>query len=654
MSEQLEIVTPLSNVRAGRLREVAISARALPGVVGVASLLFTGCSSRTSFADEKTVDMPTSAGKSDGKDSGLGVGNRAEGGVTSSSLAPASEGDARVESDAAGAPTGQPDTDAGNLHDADAGNNPVGDSGGALSSDSGQEEGAGDSGLGADVEDASVGRTDGGDGGPMDSDCVSDLDIAPTRERFTAYVTSNDYGQTTLWATRSNAPNEAILIHESEYSLTSLQWSPDGRWLAFVQNGGPWASSLGAVDFGSGEPSNVMMVDESAGYEVVGTPRWSPHSSRLAYAESYGSAQLRLSDVSSGVPSAPIAFGMNCPQGAFQEFPCLGAYLQPISMDWAPGGEHLAITVTSQFFTEFATGSAADLFLLQPDAPESVGNLASPFVPSFDPARRGVAEQTFAWSPAGTSVTFSGSFEDGGSVAEAYTFEVSGESATPIKLHPDIEAPHEGVRSPLVWASETTIVFEADINVPSAHELFALDVSDPSMPDFPDPQTLLSASDGSILMFGLSPDRTSVFVVREAVDGDDGLLSVYSYRDAPLTGPRELSTKVERVNGGFRESAQWSADSGLLAFVEREEEQHTLTVVGLPTEGTSCVTSSVDVDTLSQGWHWLKDEASVVFLNAQGVQRLHANGVVVERLSAEPETGQSVVEWAVQPRSGVQ
>jgi WD40 repeat protein len=485
--------------------------------------------------------------------------------------------------------------------------------------------------------------------------CAEGLAIAPPLARWTAYVSMNVYGQTQLWAAKSDAQDEAILLHESEYPLTSLRWSPDGRFLAFVdQDGGLWASSLYLVDFKGNEPAEAIAIDDSGGSEMSGTPTWSPDSTQLAYAEPFNSTELRIIDLSSGSPAAPARFGFNCPQGAYASIPCLGSYLQPLRMEWSPTGKTLALLVVSEFFANFSTGSAADLFLLDNDAPEGDGQLASPFVPSFDPARRGVAPETFVWSPEGSSVAYAGSFEDTSSVAETYAFRLGGEPAMPLKLHIDLGSPNEGTRGRVGWASETVVLFASDLTTPSVHELFSTDVSDPGALGFPSPETLLDASGGSVLTFGLSPDRGSIFVLRKGSESQTAKLSVFAYDGAPLTDALEVSSKVASVGGGFGASAKWSLDSELVGFVEQEGGTSTLTIAGFLADGASCATSSLEVDALTDSWHWLEDESSVVLLDATGVHRLNAGSGSAERLSGDLAEDETIVAWAVQPRGEIE
>jgi hypothetical protein len=511
---------------------------------------------------------------------------------------------------------------------------------GAGAGDAGQQSGGSSNDGGSD------GLAGGGHAGAPAETCGGEL--ARPRTRWTAYVVENDLGQTTLFAAKSGALNAAVPLLEVESPITSLTWSPNGRFLAFVHDQGPFSSALHVVDF-DGEELEVMDV-AVAGNETPGSPRWSPDSTRLLYAEPSSTSELRVVDFSTAAPGATAIF-RNCPQGVYSDYPCLGSFIQPLRLEWSPTGNDLAGIFVAQFFTDFGTGSAADLFLLRPESAVS-GKLASPYVPNFDPARRGVTPESLVWSPDGARVASTGSFEDTGSVTEAYVFAVSGASAAPIKLHADLAEPNEGVRPSLAWASATTVVYASDASSAGAHALLSIDVSAPNAGTSPNPQTLLSAAGGSILEFALSPDRSSVLVLRQAPEADAATLTVFPFGQAPLSAPHEVSSSVATVGEGFGASAQWSEDSKLLAFAE--EGAATLKIAGRMRDGSSCIASSLEVDIPAETWRWLADESSVVMLDATGIHRLPAGSNAREPLSAPLEPNERITGWAVQPRGNLE
>ena len=507
---------------------------------------------------------------------------------------------------------------------------------GASAGDGGQQSG------GSSNEGGSDSLAGGGHAGAPTETCGGEL--TPPRTRWTAYVVENELGQTTLFAAKSTALDAAVPLLEVESPITSLTWSPNGRFLAFVHDQGPFSSTLHVVDFDGEEPEVIDVA--VGGNETPGSPRWSPDSTRLLYAEPSSTSELRVVDFSTAAPGASTIF-RNCPQGAYSDYPCLGSFIQPLRLEWSPTGNDLAGIFVAQFFTDFSTGSAADLFLLRPESAVS-GKLASPYVTSFDPARRGVTPQSLVWSPDGARVAYTGSFEDTGSVTEAYVFAVSGASAAPIKLHSDLAEPNEGVRPGLEWASATTVVYASDASSAGAHALLSIDVSALTVGTSPNPETLLSAAGGSILEFALSPDRSSVLVLRQAPEADAATLTVFPFGQAPLSEPHEVSASVATVGEGFGASAQWSEDSKLIAFAE--EGAATLKIAGRMLDGSSCMASSLEVDIPAETWRWLADESSVVILDATGIHRLPAGSNAKEPLSAPLEPNESITGWAVQTR----
>jgi hypothetical protein len=206
----------------------------------------------------------------------------------------------------------------------------------------------------------------------------------------------------------------------------------------------------------------------------------------------------------------------------------------------------------------------------------------------------------------------------------------------------------------MAWVSATSVVFASDLNSSAERELFVIDVSNPNAVGFPAPEPLSSASGGPVITFALSPDRTSVLVLRQTSEDETANLTVFLYEGAPLTEPLEISATVSAIGDSFNASAQWSADSKLVAFVEQNDGATRLAIAGLLPDGSVCVATSLEVDSPSETWHWLTDESSLTALDATGVYRLHAGSEAAERMSAPLEPNEGIVEWATQPRGTVE
>jgi WD40-like Beta Propeller Repeat len=483
--------------------------------------------------------------------------------------------------------------------------------------------------------------------------CSGQLELMPTRVRWSAYVVDDGFGTFRLWSKRGNeAP---VLLHEVGSALSDLRWSDDGKWLAFVEANSDFVAYVQVVDFRGEQPLGPIPVGNWE--ESAGSPRWSPDSTRLVYAGVNGLEPpgLRLVDVSGASPSAPVAIAENCPQGAYAEFPCL-FFNQPAMLEWSPDGTRVAF-LTAPFFDDTGTGSAADLFVVAAAVGEA-GVLASPFVPPFGQARRGVAAATFAWSPDGARVAYAGSFEDSGNIAEAYVFDVGAEDSQPIKLHGDLTAPNEGAqRFPMVWGSNAQVLFSSDLTTAGTPALFSVDIAatpDAGIPDGGSMGVELSSPtlivDGPVHSAALSPDGNSLLVVSTVGVAPSGTLTVHAF-DGTISNPRQVTANLTEVGGGFEAAARWAPGGSLLAFVETGVSFGSLfSMVGFLNDGGVCPVASFLLAEPEPNWNWLAGESSIVVNEpASGVRRLAAEAVEAEMLSATLDDASVVSSWAVQP-----
>lgn len=494
------------------------------------------------------------------------------------------------------------------------------------------------------------------DAGTVDASpaCSDLLELQATRARWSAYVVDDGLGVFRLWTQSGN--DVPLLLFEAEWPLKELRWSEDGKWLAFVEVVSDYVAHVHLVDFRGEQPLDPILVGDWE--ETAGTPRWSPDSTRLVYAGINGLTLpgLRLVDVSGALPSAPVAIAENCPQGAYAEYPCL-FLTQPALLEWSPDGSYVAF-LTAPFFDDLGTGSAADLFIV-PAAVGEAGMLASPFVPSFDPARRGVAAATFAWSPDSTRVAYAGSFEDRGNIAEAYVFDVRDSEAGPIKLHPDLSDPHVGAeRFAMVWGSNTQVMFSADLTSVGRPELFGVEVatttSDAGTADGGATAGVWSAPevivDVDVRAAALSADGNSLLVASTVGDESSASLTVYAF-DGTASNPRSIAANVAEVGGGFGATLRWASSGSLLAFVQAGASVgSSVSIVGLLNDGSACIAASFPLTEPEPDWRWLRNESSIVVNEpASGVLRLAAQATQPEVLAATDLDSGVVYSWAVQP-----
>lgn len=273
--------------------------------------------------------------------------------------------------------------------------------------------------------------------------------------------------------------------------------------------------------------------------------------------------------------------------------------------------------------------------------------MASPWVPNFGPVMRGVTAGSSTWSPDGTKLAYVGSFEDGSSVEEVYVFDLAS-GGSPVKVHADIASPHQGALPRLAWVSESTLLFVSDLNVPSQQEIFAVEASD--LEALGMPQSLLSApSPDMLLSFAPSPDGSALLASSNAETAGRATLVAYFHEDGELIDALEVSDSVAPLDGSFAASAQWFADSQLLAFVEGEGNGMRLSIARLFADGSLCSAVSAPVSGALGSWRWLRNEASAVFSDEGGVHRLGAGATSSDRLSGVLEPGESLVGWAIQP-----
>jgi Tol biopolymer transport system component len=101
--------------------------------------------------------------------------------------------------------------------------------------------------------------------------------IAP-RSRLVAYVSENRGNRSTLWVMKGDGQNRRPVASVIG-SLWGLQWSPDERSLAYIENSAESGfDSVCVIDVASGR-RRVLARQEATLYE----PTWSPDSRWIAY-----------------------------------------------------------------------------------------------------------------------------------------------------------------------------------------------------------------------------------------------------------------------------------------------------------------------------------------------------------------------------------
>jgi dipeptidyl aminopeptidase/acylaminoacyl peptidase len=116
------------------------------------------------------------------------------------------------------------------------------------------------------------------------------------RERFDAIVVDSDYTYSHLWTLNLDTKAKKRLT-EGAYSVTDPQWSPDGKWIAYIRNNSAnQASSF--TDIAANRNTDVYMVAAGGGAPrqmtatpgIESQPRYSPNGAALAFFSTSDSA----------------------------------------------------------------------------------------------------------------------------------------------------------------------------------------------------------------------------------------------------------------------------------------------------------------------------------------------------------------------------
>jgi dipeptidyl aminopeptidase/acylaminoacyl peptidase len=112
------------------------------------------------------------------------------------------------------------------------------------------------------------------------------------KEKFDAIVVDSDYTYSHVWSIGldSTDKTDKKRLTEGPFSAADPQWSPDGKWIAYVQNkGGAQESSY--TDISEDRNSEIYIISSGGGQPRQLTnnpgpdsqPRWSPDSKQIAY-----------------------------------------------------------------------------------------------------------------------------------------------------------------------------------------------------------------------------------------------------------------------------------------------------------------------------------------------------------------------------------
>jgi TolB protein len=157
-------------------------------------------------------------------------------------------------------------------------------------------------------------------------------------------------------------------------------WSPDGQWIAYVQNGELWKMRA--------DGSAKQRLARGLGADIGTNVTWSPNGARLAFDRNgdlwtvgAGGGNLVRITKTAAFEMAPswkptggqLAFGFNDPNAGISEIRLIrpnGASETPVpntifgvEPDWAPGGSRLVYSNQGDLFTISPNGSGKQLFV---------------------------------------------------------------------------------------------------------------------------------------------------------------------------------------------------------------------------------------------------------------------------------------------------
>ena len=130
------------------------------------------------------------------------------------------------------------------------------------------------------------------------------------------------FGECGIYTINSSGEEQKLLISESDKWIMSLNWSPDGKWIAYLSRvkEPPYESFLNVINMESGESNIVSKVPSaSANVELA----WSPDSRQIAFCDGEGKV-IKIISLKDG-SIQDIETGL------------VDTYIY--HLDWAPNGE---------------------------------------------------------------------------------------------------------------------------------------------------------------------------------------------------------------------------------------------------------------------------------------------------------------------------
>lgn len=371
--------------------------------------------------------------------------------------------------------------------------------------------------------------------------------ISPDGQRIAYLVTSTDWSQDAfvpqIWVydARSKAAQQ-LTRHEA--GAGQLQWSPDGKWIAFTSTRVESRSQVFALSIDGGEP--VRLTNAAGG---VGAYEWRPDGGAIAFTSSPSAAARKSRDTTLGgfevvrrdyamqqLYTIDVPRALLTPQPGLLRTPATPTF-SVAGFEWSPDGARIAFSATT--VPDPVAGNSADIHLL---------TLADNSVRAI--VTQPGADNNPHWSPDGRQLVFGSAMGDtkGTYFRNTRLAVVSAEGGAVRAITMSFD------EQPAFVAWGARGVFFGGSQRTASH-LFLADVATGTV-------TRVTAPDsGMFSNFSLSGDQTTAAFIlsRPTALPEIAVSSLASFEPRIVTA---VSTQVREWKLGTREVIRWKSRDG--------------------------------------------------------------------------------------------
>ena len=196
--------------------------------------------------------------------------------------------------------------------------------------------------------------------------------ISPDGQRVAYVVTATDWAHDAfvaqLWV-RDLRTGTAQQLTRHEAGVGQIQWSPDGKWLAFTSTRVESRSQIFAMAYDGGEP--VRLTNVAGG---VGAFAWRPDAGAIAFTSSPSAADRKARDTTLGgyevvrrdaamqqLYTIDVAAALLSPQTGTLRTPPVPTY-SVAGFDWSPDGTRIAFAAARS--PDAVAANSADIYVL--------------------------------------------------------------------------------------------------------------------------------------------------------------------------------------------------------------------------------------------------------------------------------------------------